>query len=70
LTGNTTTGYHCIAGHRNWVTFAEKLLQATIEEDLTGNFGTAFKDLFVYGAKVPDSRRHFAAEGFFIFSNT
>lgn len=68
LTGDNTNGYHCIAGHKNWITFAEKLLTATIEEELIGNFGTAFKDLFVYGAKVPDSRRHQAAELFAIFS--
>lgn len=68
LTGNNTTGYHIIAGHKNWMTFAEKLLEATIEEDLIGNFGSAFKDLFVYGAKVPDSRRHFAAELFATFA--
>lgn len=68
LSGNNTDGYHCIAGHNNWITFAEKLLSAVIEEDLTGNFGSAFKDLFVYGAKVADSRRHQAAELFAIFS--
>lgn len=68
LTGNNTDGYHCIAGHKNWITFAEKLLEATIEEDLIGNFGSAFKDLFVYGAKVADSRRHFAAELFATFA--
>ena len=28
-----------------------------MEEDIIGNFGTAYKDLFVYGAKVTDSRR-------------
>ena len=68
LSGDNTDGYHCIAGHKNWITFAEKLLEATIEEDLIGNFGSAFKDLFVYGAKVADSRRHFAAELFATFS--
>jgi len=67
LTGDNTDGYHVIAGHSNWLTFAEKLLQATIEEDLIGNFGKAYKDLFVYGAKVADARRHMAAEGFWLF---
>lgn len=62
LTGNNTDGFHVLAGHANWMTFAEKLLEATIEEDLPGDFGTAYKDLFVYGAKVPDVRRHFATE--------
>lgn len=68
LTGNNTDGYHIIAGHKFWITFAEKLLSAVIEEDLIGNFGSAFKDLFVYGAKVPDSRRHMAAELFAKFA--
>lgn len=67
LTGDNTDGYHCLAGHPNWMTFAEKLLEADIEEDLIGNFGSAYKDLFVYGAKVPDSRRGFAAELFATF---
>lgn len=67
LTGDNTNGYRVIAGHSNWCTFAEKLLEADIEEDLIGNFGSAYKDLFVYGAKVTDARRHFAAEGFWKF---
>jgi hypothetical protein len=44
------------------MTMAEKVLDARMEEDLIGNFGVAYKDLFVYGAKVMDARRHFAAE--------
>jgi hypothetical protein len=68
LSGDNTSGYHILAGHPNWMTFAEKLLEADIEEDLIGNFGSAYKDLFVYGAKVADSRRHFAAELFATFA--
>lgn len=68
LTGDNTNGYHVIAGQSGWMTFAEKVLQARIEEDLIGDFGAAFKDLFVYGAKVKDARRHFAAEGYFTFT--
>jgi len=67
LTGDNTDGYRVLAGHSNWMTFAEKLLEADIEEDLIGNFGSAYKDLFVYGAKVTDARRHFAAQGFWKF---
>jgi len=67
LTGDNTDGFRVLAGHPNWMTFAEKLLHADIEEDLIGDFGSAYKDLFVYGAKVTDSRRHFAAEGFWKF---
>jgi len=67
LTGNNTAGFRVLAGHPNWCTFAEKVLQARMEEDVTANFGTAYKDLFVYGAKVTDSRRHFATEGYWTF---
>lgn len=68
LTGDNTNGWRILAGHPNWLTFAEKLLQADMEEDLIGNFGSAYKDLFVYGAKVADSRRHFGAELFATFA--
>lgn len=61
LAGDNTDGYKVLAGHKNWMTFAEKVLQARIEEDLIGDFGYAYKDLFVYGAKVPDVRRAMAA---------
>lgn len=67
LTGNNTDGYHCIAGVSNWLTFAEKVLTARMEEDLPGDFGTAFKDLFVYGGKVKDIARHQAAEFYATF---
>lgn len=67
LTGNNTDGYHVLALHPNWMTYAEKVLDARMEEDLIGDFGTAFKDLFVYGAKVKDIMRHQAAEGFWKF---
>jgi hypothetical protein len=67
LSGNNTDGYYVIAGHPMWMTFAEKVLDARMEEDLIGDFGTAFKDLFVYGAKVKDARRHMAAVGFWKF---
>lgn len=68
LTGDNTNGWRILAIHPNWMTFAEKLLEADIEEDLIGNFGSAYKDLFVYGAKVTDARRHFAAELYATFA--
>jgi len=68
LSGNNTDGYHIIAGHPGWMTFADKVLQVRMEEDLPGDFGTAYKDLYVYGAKVNDPRRHFAAELFATFA--
>ena len=68
LTGDNTDGYHVLAGHTSWMTFAEKVLDARMEEDLIGDFGSAYKDLFVYGAKVTDPRRHMAAELFCTFA--
>src|SRR5205085_113494 len=54
VAGDNTNGYHVIAGHKAFLTFADKPLQVGMEEDLIGNFGSAYKDLFVYGAKVAD----------------
>lgn len=68
LNGDNTNGYRVIAGQRNFITFADKTLEAGIEEDLIGNFGSAFKDLFVYGAKVADDRRKFGATAFVKFT--
>jgi hypothetical protein len=68
VAGDNTNGYHALAINRNWLTFADKILENGVEEDLIGNFGSAYKDLYVYGAKVADSRRKFAAELFATFS--
>lgn len=68
LAGDNTNGYHIIAAHKNWLTFADKALEVGMEEDLQGNFGSAYKDLFVYGAKVIDERRKFGAHAFVKFS--
>ncbi len=64
IQGDNVNGFHCIAANRNWLTFADKVLQVGMEEDLIGNFGAAFKDLYVYGAKVTDNRLKFATELF------
>jgi len=68
LTGDNTNGFHIVAGQRAFLTFADKALAVGMEEDLIGNFGTAYKDLFVYGAKVADVRRKFGAHAFVKFS--
>ena len=67
LQGDNTDGYRVIAAHPMWMTFAEKVLDARMEEDLIGDFGTAYKDLFVYGKKVKDARRWMATEGYWLF---
>lgn len=68
LVGNNTDGFHMLIGHPGWMTYAEKILQAKMEEDLKGDFGVAYKDLFVYGSKVKDCQRHMAVEIFATFS--
>lgn len=68
VAGDNTNGYHILAVHRNFLTFADKALEVGMEEDLIGNFGSAYKDLFVYGAKVADVRRKFAATAFVKFA--
>jgi len=68
LQGNNTDGYRVLAAHPMWLTFAEKVLDARMEEDLVGDFGTAYKDLFVYGKKVKDARRWMATEGYWKFA--
>lgn len=67
LSGDNTDGYYVLAGHPQWMTFAEKVLEARAEEDLIGDFGSAYKDLFVYGKKVKDHVRHSATVGFWKF---
>jgi len=68
LEGDNTNGWHVLAGHRSFLTFADKALEVGMEEDLPGNFGSAYKDLFVYGAKVTDERRKFGAHAFVKFA--
>lgn len=68
VVGDNTNGYHVIAGHKYFLTFADKALEVGMEEDLIGNFGSAYKDLFVYGGKVADARRKFAAHAFVKFA--
>jgi hypothetical protein len=67
VAGDNTNGYRVLGGHRSFLTFADKQLEAGMEEDLLGNFGTAYKDLFVYGAKVADNRRKFGAQALVTF---
>lgn len=68
VSGDNTNGFHVIAAHKSWLTFADKALEVGMEECLIGNFGTAYKDLFVYGAKVADARRKFGTHAFVKFA--
>jgi hypothetical protein len=68
LSGDNTNGWHVVAGYKSFLTFADKTLEVGMEEDLIGSFGSAYKDLFVYGAKVTDARRKFGAHAFVKFA--
>ena len=64
ISGNSVDGYHALGGHRSAICFAMGLTRNETEEDLIGNFGKAYKSLYVYGAKIPDERRKALVEGF------
>jgi len=63
VTGATATGWHCIAGHKSFITHAFGLNEVGTE-DAIGNFGKKFKSLHVYGSKVVDERRKCGVELF------
>lgn len=63
VVGDSVNGWHILAGHKSAITFAMGLTETGME-DLIGNFGKAYKSLFVYGAKVVDERRKALAELF------
>jgi len=64
VAGNNTTGYYIMAGHKSAITFVMEFKETGIE-DLIGNFGKAYKGLWVYGGKVLDERRKALAYGWF-----
>lgn len=56
ISGDYVNGYHVMAGHKSAICFAMGLTENGVE-DAIGNFGKRIKQLYVYGAKVPDERR-------------
>lgn len=56
VSGNNTTGYYCLAGHKSFITMAMAFTESGVE-DFIGGFGQNFKGLNCYGAKVADERR-------------
>ncbi len=64
ITGNATDGYRCLGGHKSAICFAMGLVRNQVEQDIIGNFGKAYKSLYVYGAKVADERRKALVELF------
>lgn len=63
ITGDSTNGWHIMAGHKSGITFAMGLTENGTE-DAIGNFGMKYKSLYVYGAKVADERRKTLCEAF------
>jgi hypothetical protein len=63
VVGDSVNGWHIMAGHKSAITFAMGLTETGME-DLIGNFGKAYKSLYVYGAKVVDERRKALTELF------
>lgn len=63
VSGDNTTGFRVLAGHKSAITMAVAFTESGIE-DLIGAFGKAYKGLTVYGAKIIDERRKALAEGF------
>ena len=61
--GDSVNGWHIMAGHKSAITFAMGLTETGME-DLIGNFGKAYKSLYIYGAKVVDERRKALTELF------
>lgn len=56
VSGNNTTGYYCLAGHKSFITMAMAFTESGVEPFI-GGFGQNFKGLNCYGAKVADERR-------------
>jgi hypothetical protein len=56
IAGDSTNGWHIVAGHKSAITFAHAFTETGIE-DLQKNFGQAYKGLNCYGGKVIDRRR-------------
>jgi hypothetical protein len=68
VSGDNTTGYQVLAGSPMWLTFADGLQEGPESMRLESDFGTGYRELRIYGAKVADERRKFAAKAFVKFS--
>jgi len=64
ISGNNTNGYRVLGGHKSAICMAMGLTRNQVEQDIIGNFGKAYKSLYVYGAKVVDERRKALVELF------
>lgn len=67
VAGDNTSGWQVLATHTNWLTFADGLAEGPEQIRLSDDFATGYRELRVYGAKVADERRKFAAKAFVTF---
>lgn len=68
VAGDNTSGWAVLAGHPQWLTFADGMAEGPEMLRLESDFATGYRQLHVYGAKVADERRKFAARAFVTFA--
>lgn len=71
FTGNNTSGFYIIGGHKSFITADYDYLElphVIKAEDTASSFSNFLKGLFVYGMKVADERRKAGVTGFVKFS--
>jgi hypothetical protein len=67
VAGDNTNGWSVLAVQTSFLTFADGMTEGPEELRLEGDFGTGYRELRVYGAKVADERRKFAAKALVTF---
>ncbi len=63
ISGSATKGWHCLAGHKAFITFAHAMRKSRVVE-AENNFALQYQGLSVYGAKVTIERRKAGADAF------
>ncbi len=69
VSGDATNGWHCLAGHKAFITFAHAMRKSRVVE-AESNFALQYQGLSVYGAKVTIERRKAGADAFWIIAAT
>lgn len=69
ITGSGAYGWHCLAGHKSFITFAHAFTQSRVVES-ENNFAKQYQGLNEYGAKVARIRRKCGAELYCIIDTT
>ena len=69
ISGSSTKGWRCLAGHKSFITFAHAYTESRIVIS-EGNFAKKYQGLNVYGALVPVERRKAGAYAYWILSGS